>query len=428
MEITRLKVKVVGTKRSRTIEDGEIFEMSIPTWMPNPDLDLYSLNDFIEFVSTEAPFNSGDRVLSILVQDAVVQDGTDPVNIIESDHTWSDRYDVVHNTLQSMWHEIGGVDRTEIAFEIYQQYQHMFGWGNGDPADAIEDISISLLSVLEVLDEDASLDDYSIYSSEKQFMNSARAVVGENKIFSESPAPQPIAANNTQEPLSHTGVSVPWYELAFRVYYEHSISSPVGQANFQHRLNVFEWNVPCRNVQFSGDVYIGPWGGLEILYLAPGSKEEFEAPLDEDAIKECLDKISTLEYVTAISPIATLAIYRRMIQNTGVSSLEFKAYSDSLGPTYGRLFGSVVLGLTMFTYFSDKLNEAMGNVIEFEDYLWASTQSSNALVHDHWAVAAKPMMSALMDDKAKLSDVEAAIADSGEKMRNFDWTQFVILD
>jgi len=403
--------------------------MSIPTWMPNSELDLYAIDDFIEYIVSEAPLINGDRVLAMKVQDAEIAEDADLKRIVEDDLVWVDRYDVVTQTLNTLWYEIGGIDRSEIAEEIYKRYSHLFGWSNGDSVDAINEISTALITILDVIDE--RHDPYDEYTKKVFTDDSSSSAISCSSEVQEELVDfdkKLIASlGEKQQKLVPLIPQTLWYEQSLRTYLNHSLSKFDGQASLSSRLQIFSWNTPCVNAMLTGNVMIGPMGGFEISQLPPRTRQDYERPLRE-SIDEVFEDISMLEYLCAINPVATLSLYRRMVENTGIPIEQFKEYTDTLGSTYGQMYGSVLLGLTVFPYFSDLFQAARAIDVEFTTFALDSLHPENASMREHWSLAAKPMMACLIDDTAALDDVLQGIQHSGLEMRKYDWTQFKTFD
>jgi len=150
--LTRLKVTLRGTKRSIVLEDGEKYEFKIPTWIPNPDSNIYNINDYLDTIN-HAANQKGDFVESILIEvfDGDISDedlsSKIPLFLEEDEHHWKFKSNYLADLIQDIVTKKGiflnGID--EASAEILIHMTFLFGFGNPDPADAIEQIESKLL-------------------------------------------------------------------------------------------------------------------------------------------------------------------------------------------------------------------------------------------------------------------------------------------
>lgn len=154
-KIYRLNVSVQGTKRSRTLDKGENYDMIIPTWIPNPEMDLFTLHDFVKHIVGVATLNSGDLVTRLWIESAELANSAD-LNSADCPYLQSNSPEIdwifEHNVVQDViFNIINKSDLSlgelyETAQSVFEIGQYAFGWGNADPCDAIEEISLQLIS------------------------------------------------------------------------------------------------------------------------------------------------------------------------------------------------------------------------------------------------------------------------------------------
>jgi hypothetical protein len=157
MEIARLKLRLIGTKRSRVLKENEEVEVYIPTWLPNPEMGLNSFDDYVKYVVNESWINSGDLIANIIVETVSVSDTKDfkdPYSPYFSDKAdgidWEYRYSIVGYIIEVLVREnqifVSEDCIYESALELYQNTsQNILGWMNADPADVIDNISHHLI-------------------------------------------------------------------------------------------------------------------------------------------------------------------------------------------------------------------------------------------------------------------------------------------
>lgn len=150
MFLMKLKVSVIGTSRSRLLDVNEEHTFELPTWFPNPSMNLFTANDYQAYLIEGAAQSSGDRILSVEVFRAEVPDDIDKELAMTDDSIdWIYKGDLVADNIQAIYEEeriSGGID--EVAQHIYENYLEWFGWGNGDPSDALEDIRRHLVGLV----------------------------------------------------------------------------------------------------------------------------------------------------------------------------------------------------------------------------------------------------------------------------------------
>jgi len=154
-KIYRLNVSVRGTKRSRALDEGENYDMMIPTWIPNPEMDLYTLHDFVEHIVGVATLKSGDLVTRLWIESAELDDSVD-LNSADSPYLqsnspeidWIFEHDVVQDVILNIINksDLSPGELHETAQSVFEIGQYAFGWGNADPCDAIQEISLQLIS------------------------------------------------------------------------------------------------------------------------------------------------------------------------------------------------------------------------------------------------------------------------------------------
>ena len=161
-EIVRLRVELEGTKRSRALDAGERHTIYLPAWIPNESLGLYSVDDFVMHVGFHAPQSSGDMVTGLYLESTAI-----PLSLLPSlkdpldeavtdfleDHCdwvkWSQQDNVKAQAIHSFWvsaiQDLGHDHIDDVARYILEIKGVAFGWGNADPADALEDIVRNLI-------------------------------------------------------------------------------------------------------------------------------------------------------------------------------------------------------------------------------------------------------------------------------------------
>lgn len=155
MKIFRLKARIQGTKRSIRLDEDEILNTYIQTWVPNPDQDLYSMNDYIRNIIIDAPLRTGDWVKRLSIESTVVQDDIDlesseNIRIYGSDDNenvkWTFEDNLVHQIIRNIIDEeaLFSTDLYELASQICST-KDVFGWGNVDPGDLTEEIASELV-------------------------------------------------------------------------------------------------------------------------------------------------------------------------------------------------------------------------------------------------------------------------------------------
>lgn len=154
MKIYRLKAQIKGTKRSLRLDEDEIFETTIPTWVPNEAQDLYTVGDYIANMIVDAPSRTGDWITELRLEHTEVPDGIDLTSydnivIYGADDNEDVKWNLEANLIQTVIRQIieeGNVfnsDVYELATEITQG-RNEFGWCNVDPGDLVPEIATEL--------------------------------------------------------------------------------------------------------------------------------------------------------------------------------------------------------------------------------------------------------------------------------------------
>lgn len=153
-KIYRLHLRVMGTERSRNLEYEEIYEMFIPTWIPNERKNIFTHEEYVSQTINFASYEAGDFMITANVESTVPADGddiNDGFSAYWRDHddsvVWKFEKNLIEGYLDYLYanHSIPSDDVFEAAAYILQiSPPHIFGWGNADPADAVEEISIMI--------------------------------------------------------------------------------------------------------------------------------------------------------------------------------------------------------------------------------------------------------------------------------------------
>jgi hypothetical protein len=155
MKIYRLNAEIKGTKRSIRLDEDEVFQTIIPTWIPNEAQDLYTVSDYIANMILDAPSRTGDWITKLRLESTEVPDGTDlrsrkSIEIYGDDDgdqvIWTFEENLLHTIIRRIVEEEGifQSDTYELASEIVSG-KNAFGWSNVDPGDLIPEIATELI-------------------------------------------------------------------------------------------------------------------------------------------------------------------------------------------------------------------------------------------------------------------------------------------
>lgn len=174
MKIIRLNAKIQGTKKSIRLDEDEIFQTIIPTWIPNKQQGLYSLGDYISNMMEAAPVRTGDWIKSLSLEYTNVPDGTDlttddNIQIYGADANenveWIFEADLVEIIIRKIIENetLFQSDLYELAEQITLG-KDVFGWSNVDPGDLLPEIA-SKLAIMgfggpDDSDDETSRNDY----------------------------------------------------------------------------------------------------------------------------------------------------------------------------------------------------------------------------------------------------------------------------
>lgn len=144
-QLVRLKVWLQGTRRSKRLKDQEDAVITIPCWIPNPERELFEVNDFLTNVVFDAPENTGDLVTGLIIETAFVSELNYRGSGEELDWKFAENiYEMSIKDLAQSPEAPFETDISSVALWIQQNYPHWFGWGNADASDVIDLIEISL--------------------------------------------------------------------------------------------------------------------------------------------------------------------------------------------------------------------------------------------------------------------------------------------
>ena len=157
--LTRLKLTLKGTKRSQALDYGEVHTTYIPTWIPNTDLGLYDCLDYVAFIVYDSHLQSGDLITDLTIEKTIcpkrvyedMQKNSKYSNpYTETNHpdvSWEVSSVAIPMYVHRFWENLNSFnsDIYELAQDIYMKNIECFGWGNADPADAIEEIARALI-------------------------------------------------------------------------------------------------------------------------------------------------------------------------------------------------------------------------------------------------------------------------------------------
>ena len=164
MELLRLKSLILGTGKSKRLEEGEQDSFLIPLWDSAPEKELASINDYVDQLILHMPKETGVLILDAFIESTQVADDMD----LSSDNTDMRPY-LADESPEVKWTEeqnifvaaIKGImTENSISFDsnagdtaslIYQAVSDtsMFGWSNLESSDAIEIIRMVLSAMYE---------------------------------------------------------------------------------------------------------------------------------------------------------------------------------------------------------------------------------------------------------------------------------------
>lgn len=155
--IYRLNVLLKGTKRSRMLENDESFEMKIPTWIPYEEKNLYNVDDFVNQVNESANLG-GDYVRRLWIEKVEINDEEDVTSPMSkyvsgdaNDVDWCFEADVIDNNVKHAIDVndifVNSEDLYGTASEILPSMVNVFGFGNADPAEVVDDIVVVLIGL-----------------------------------------------------------------------------------------------------------------------------------------------------------------------------------------------------------------------------------------------------------------------------------------
>lgn len=168
MELLRLKGLVLGTAKSKRLEEGEQDLFLIPLWSSSPEKELASIDDYVNQLILHTPNETGDLILDAFIESTQVADDMDisaenpdmrPYLVGESPEVeWTEEQNVFVTIIEGIMNENnissdGGVG--DIASLIYQAVSDtsMFGWSNLESADAIAIIEMIITAMYDEDDE-----------------------------------------------------------------------------------------------------------------------------------------------------------------------------------------------------------------------------------------------------------------------------------
>ena len=162
MELLRLKGLVVGTAKSKRLEEGQQDLFLIPLWGSNPEKELASINDYVNKLILHTPKETGDLILDAFIESTQVADDMDispdnlemrPYLADESPEVeWTEEQNVFVTVIEGVMTEnsiSSDSDVGDMASLIYQAVcdTSMFGWSNLESSDAIAIIEMVITAM-----------------------------------------------------------------------------------------------------------------------------------------------------------------------------------------------------------------------------------------------------------------------------------------
>ena len=164
MELLRLKSLILGTGKSKRLEEGEQDSFLIPLWDSASEKELVSINDYVNRLILDMPKETGVLVLDAFIESTQVADDMDissnnpdmrPYLADESPEVeWTEEQNIFVTTIKGIMTENSipfNSNAGDTASLVYQAVSDtsMFGWSNLESSDAIEIIGMVLSAMYE---------------------------------------------------------------------------------------------------------------------------------------------------------------------------------------------------------------------------------------------------------------------------------------